>query len=48
MALRVTILDGPNLDLLGVREPHIYSTTTLRTCRHSKTLERVKGIEPSS
>ncbi len=32
---RVMILNGPNLNLLGVREPHIYGTTTLEEIKQN-------------
>ena len=50
---RLMILNGPNLNLLGVREPHIYGTTTLAqvkaSCeKHAKSLGLKLGFHQSN
>jgi 3-dehydroquinate dehydratase-2 len=43
---RVAVIHGPNLNLLGVREPHIYGTATLEEIdKRLQSLAKELGIE---
>ncbi|KAJ5666686.1 dehydroquinase class II [Penicillium macrosclerotiorum] len=41
----ILLINGPNLNLLGTREPHLYGTTTLQDVEdNAKTLAAAKGV----
>jgi 3-dehydroquinate dehydratase II len=45
---RLMIINGPNLNMLGVREPHIYGRTTLAAIEAScQELARQLGVSPA-
>jgi 3-dehydroquinate dehydratase-2 len=48
MAINIMILNGPNLNFLGVREPHIYGSTRLEEIEaNCRELAKVLGVSIS-
>ena len=48
MAVNIMILNGPNLNFLGIREPHIYGSTTLEQIEAScEALAKLLGVSIS-